>query len=512
MDNLTKNFPILFFGVYSFCVIVYIAFLIKAGYKKLRLNKLLNKWIDETLKSFKENQAELIEKRNELIIDKKNGTLDSKKWEEEKLRFIHIEILNKAKQKLKDVQTINYLIAIGEELIDAIIKDSKDNKKFNKKRYIDSKINKTKDAIYYKHTAKWIIFILAILNFVILILSKYWSLSSLSFLIVLAALPLGDENQQQSIEKITSDKTLFIWFAIFILSVVSVVKTSEIYSDKLNEIKKKKEQEKIESIKIEKQKADIQRELERQTKEMKRKQAIEHFKNNKAVILEDLNYLINNNEYKKAKKIIDKYSFIDDDNLKTLKSHYNEKKAEYEKEENYKKRIPSHAYRNYNAEDFPELAEIVGSRLDEANKMSKKAAKQVIDSGKCDYVNHVILTHHSTPESLEFLIDCANEERMYLSEQQIENNESVVTESERGWDEVDAFLECRSMIKNHAVISRSVKFPMLGGSRTIVAPYTANVVIFQEFEAQNIYGTKIDYLARCSFRPGEAGEITINQR
>jgi hypothetical protein len=100
--------------------------------------------------------------------------------------------------------------------------------------------------------------------------------------------------------------------------------------------------------------------------------------------------------------------------------------------------------------------------------------------------------------------------QIYLSESDLNSGAEVRTQSERAWDEGEAIVECRSMVKRSATIPSSVNFHSFTGTRATTAATTGNVEVLLSFDAKNAFGTEIGYTARCIFEPPrKQGSIEI---
>ena len=272
---------------------------------------------------------------------------------------------------------------------------------------------------------------------------------------------------------------------------------------------------------IEQQRIDEQRRVEaEQRRRAAEAQAASSFTANRLEILDSLSLAIEEERFTDAKAIIDEYSSVSDSNLVALKNEYGLKKeaaeareaaakAERDRQENYTARIRDYAIDEYTPAQYPRLTSKYRSRLTEIEAFRRTAAERVIDSGKCDYVENVQLSDESSLQSLKFFIDCANENRIYLSESDLNSGAEVRTQSERGWDEGEAIVECRSMVKRSATIPSSVNFHSFTGTRATTAATTGNVQVLLSFDAKNAFGTEIGYTARCIFEPRKQGSIEI---
>jgi len=237
-------------------------------------------------------------------------------------------------------------------------------------------------------------------------------------------------------------------------------------------------------------------------------------------ILDSLSRAIHEHRFTDAKAIMDEYGVVSDSDLVALKGEYSLKKeafeareaatkAERDRQENYTARIRDYAIDEYTPAQYPTLTARYRSRLAEIENFRRTAAERVIDSGKCDYVENVQLSDESSLQSLKFFIDCANENRIYLTEAELKSGAGVRTQAENAWDEGKAIVACRTMAKQSAAIPSSVNFHSFTGTRASTAMTTGNVEVFLNFDAKNVFGTEIGYTARCIFEPRKQGSIEI---
>lgn len=181
-------------------------------------------------------------------------------------------------------------------------------------------------------------------------------------------------------------------------------------------------------------------------------------------------------------------------------------------EADYSARIDPSVYMAYTREGFPKTFAKLGERMDAVQRYREAAAKMVLDSGKCQKVQLSELSTKSTPEHLLFFIDCANHERVYLDEFDIDQHGTVLTQNERAWNEQDALSSCEDSIRRSAKFPSKVDIHAFTGTSIYKAPTTGNVVVTVEFDAMNGFGNQLPYTAKCYYAPGEDGKIEITVR
>jgi hypothetical protein len=163
----------------------------------------------------------------------------------------------------------------------------------------------------------------------------------------------------------------------------------------------------------------------------------------------------------------------------------------------YSNRIGSYALSPYTKKSYPKWVEEYKSRLQELEKMRRKAAEMALDSGKCDYVSGVDLSTQSSLNNIILFIDCKNKERIYLNESEIKKNTKIRTQSEKSWSKDSAIKACEFEIKSRALIPSAVDIHNVTGTSYYKAPVTSNVVINMNFDAKNALGEVAKYKATC---------------
>lgn len=171
-----------------------------------------------------------------------------------------------------------------------------------------------------------------------------------------------------------------------------------------------------------------------------------------------------------------------------------------------------YAIDKYTPDQYPKTTVKYRSRLADIEKFRRTATERVIDSGKCDYVENVQLSDESSLRTLKFFIDCANSNRIYLTEAELKSGSEVRTQSEKAWDEGEAIVACQALAKRQATIPSSVDFHSFTGTSARTAMTTGNVEVLLNFDAMNVFNAEIGYTARCIFQPGRQGSIEIALR
>lgn len=278
-----------------------------------------------------------------------------------------------------------------------------------------------------------------------------------------------------------------------------------------------------------------QQKLEKENAERKRLEQIRgEFERDKVAILEEMDIATAKMDVAVASELVYKYDFLNDVDFSSKAAAYTalrdrqrtkereeqlkEKnkqwavEAEAKNQENYKVHIRSYALDPYTPDQYPKLIAKYKTRLKEVQVMRRRAAEMAIDSGKCDYVETVeISDSKSALRDVRFFVDCTNQERFYLSENEIKNSSPARAESEKAWSTDSARTACRELIKDNATIPSSVDIHVFG-SDVYRSQTDGRVVIKFNFDAKNKYGAEVGYVANCYFEPQRAGTLEISLR
>lgn len=179
----------------------------------------------------------------------------------------------------------------------------------------------------------------------------------------------------------------------------------------------------------------------------------------------------------------------------------------------YRSKMSPNALAPYTEKAYPKTFAKLGPRMVDVEVLKKRAAEMAIDSGKCDFVEIVDLSFDkSTIDHLLFWVDCANKQRIYLDEDQINSSAKVLTQAEKAWKEADALSSCQAAIKNNALMPSTVDIHSILGTTVHKSDITHNILVRIDFDAKNGFGVEVPYTAECVFAPGEQGEMSIRQR
>lgn len=194
---------------------------------------------------------------------------------------------------------------------------------------------------------------------------------------------------------------------------------------------------------------------------------------------------------------------------------YVEQSKQKAKTDKYFNRISPYAIIKYTSKSYPKLVQQYKSRLDEIEKYKVKAAEMALDSGKCDFVEVSDLsTNKSSLNNLIFWVDCKNQQRFYLTENEIKskNNTKISTQSEKAIPQQKAVEFCQNEIKRSTLIPSDLDIHTFFGTSYYKAPITSNVVVEINFDVKNAFDKTIKYKAKCYFSAHEKPEVIIEYR
>lgn len=457
--------------------------------------------------------SKLRSKRAAQIVDKGYGVVDDSAWQSEIARFIRA-CLSKADQdmKLKIEAQANKLFV--NELIMLLCKDEKIPEGFSVKEFAKSFPDVQSKSGALAYVASWgfsaLLAALGIKAFV-----------DGSWLTGLIALIAGAVFNPLLVKKASEKKPILgRFFLSFIVGSVLTVLAALAQSAHVAKIDA--EVQRQQALVKQQQAVELARKQEERRKALAEKQALEkqqleaeqqalrkEFAQNKDKILKEISGHIGSVHMYQARALIDKYAFIGDPGISQAEEAFKAKKEEERKRNEYEAKIPADVLSPYTKAGYPKAFRMFGKRMPEIEKLRRKAAEQVVDSGKCDKIELIEISQdRSSPKNVVFFTDCQNGQRIYRTEAEVKQAASVSTLAESAWSMEDAYIECRQMVLDNATIPSSVDFHILGTDKQIF-PATGNVQVLMDFDAQNAYGTEIGYTARCVFPPKKQGELEI---
>ncbi|HBP6058154.1 TPA: hypothetical protein L5967_12695 [Pseudomonas aeruginosa] len=462
--------------------------------------------------------VELKDKSVLLVEDKGYQVVDDSKWKAELDKFITMVVRPKVEGFIRSRADQAVFHQFATTMVLQLLDGDVFPRQFPVEEYAAGAIQSAGEAEKLLIPARWLFSIVFVAVAVYTAIHQGW-LGGL--LMLVAGLVFNPLTHHKMVQKAPwyDRYNLGIWaiLGIVLLANISYFQHAQAVYDESQALLAEQQKQRA----IEQQRVAEQRRVDTEQKRLAvEAQAANEFAAKRLEVLENLSRAIQEERFSDAKAILDKYSAVSDSDLVALNGEYELKKeafdakeaaakAERKRQENYTARIRDYAIDEYTSAQYPKLTAKYRSRLTEIKNFRRTAAERVIDSGKCDYVENVQLSDESTLRSLKFFIDCANENRIYLTEAELKSGAEVRTQAENSWDEGEAIVACRDMTKRSATIPSSVNFHSFTGTSATTAKTTGNVQVLLNFDAKNVFGTEIGYTARCIFEPRKQGSIEI---
>jgi len=194
----------------------------------------------------------------------------------------------------------------------------------------------------------------------------------------------------------------------------------------------------------------------------------------------------------------------------------NQEIREVEEKQEHQGQIADYALTPYTRDQYPQAFAKFGKRMNELEKFRRLSAEKAAASPTCDKVELVeVSPSRGHLNDMHFFADCTNGTRFRFSEGELKSKpeQLVLSEEQKAWKEADAREACGQMIRENATIPTSVDLHTFLGTSTFKAQSTGNVVVTMNFDARNVFNTKMGYTAKCYFKPGiSQGEIEIDKR
>ena len=462
--------------------------------------------------------VELKDKSVLLVEDKGYQVVDDSKWKAELDKFITMVVRPKVEGFIRSRADQAVFHQFATTMVLQLLDGDVFPRQFPVEEYAAGAIQSAGEAEKLLIPARWLFSIVFVAVAVYTAIHQGW-LGGL--LMLVAGLVFNPLTHHKMVQKAPwyDRYNLGIWaiLGIVLLANISYFQHAQAVYDESQALLAEQQKQRA----IEQQRGAEQRRVDTEQKRLAvEAQAANEFAAKRLEVLENLSRAIQEERFSDAKAILDKYSAVSDSDLVALNGEYELKKeafdakeaaakAERKRQENYTARIRDYAIDEYTSAQYPKLTAKYRSRLTEIKNFRRTAAERVIDSGKCDYVESVQLSDESTLRSLKFFIDCANENRIYLTEAELKSGAEVRTQAENSCDEGEAIVACRDMTKRSATIPSSVNFHSFTGTSATTAKTTGNVQVLLNFDAKNVFGTEIGYTARCIFEPRKQGSIEI---
>lgn len=133
------------------------------------------------------------------------------------------------------------------------------------------------------------------------------------------------------------------------------------------------------------------------------------------------------------------------------------------------------------------------------NEYRKKAAFAAASSSSCDKVEYADLSDNRSlpPKKIVVFVDCANGQRFYLDNDELDKQASAssIADRTRGLKDSDLISSCETSIR------QSLKFPSSFDkswfSTNVYRAPQGNVVVTFDFTAKNGFGMDLPQQARC---------------
>lgn len=165
--------------------------------------------------------------------------------------------------------------------------------------------------------------------------------------------------------------------------------------------------------------------------------------------------------------------------------------------------------------DFPKAYAKYGDKyISQVNKLAPEIAKYAAKQAQCDRVEMVTFSDSkSSKQEKVWFVDCANKERLYISENQLKSGEAIKSNAQKAQEyDYDPLLETCAML-----IQQSLNFPStydqawMGLERGMSPNGTFWVRI--PFSAKNAMGAKLPQVAECTDEgKGRVKLISIRNR
>lgn len=173
-------------------------------------------------------------------------------------------------------------------------------------------------------------------------------------------------------------------------------------------------------------------------------------------------------------------------------------KAEPEKQEEIPLYDKSIIYTYPTEKENNDLLDEYGiDNVNKINELLPKAAELMAKNKKCDKLNGVFLSSKSSPENIVIYGYCVNGERFNLSEKDINDNLSVLTDKQK----IEETLPRLMYICEKKILSK-LQFPSTYDSSWRESDNIINydnVTVKKVFTARNAFNLEIKYRAYCYF-------------
>jgi hypothetical protein len=241
----------------------------------------------------------------------------------------------------------------------------------------------------------------------------------------------------------------------------------------------------------------------------------EAFSNNPEKTLQGIEDLISQGNILQASAHISFLEGLGDPRVKALKDKItkaavDKENARNEQQENMLKKkkaldlakISEWAVSDIDKKSYPKTYAAWGPEwVKKLNKMQHQAAEKVSGSPNCDRVDLVALSDfRSKPrQKAVFFADCANGERFYISDTDLNDNSAAVSKQAitNKITDASAIDQCREAVRSQMNYPSTFKSSILNNS--VYRAPGGNVAVNLEFKVKNGFGAELPMQARCIF-------------
>ncbi|GGD45832.1 hypothetical protein [Pseudoxanthomonas indica] len=178
-----------------------------------------------------------------------------------------------------------------------------------------------------------------------------------------------------------------------------------------------------------------------------------------------------------------------------------------------RKAISEYVFEPYDKREYPKLSKKLGSAWPRIQPLREAAALRFVKSGRCDFVELAEVSEsRSTKQNITVFVDCRNRERLYVSEDDLNENRALSPQSDRVISQSVAIDACADAAKSRATFPSLVNAHTWAGARFSSDKTTGGARVLLDFEATNALGVELPYTANCTFPVGGPAEITIIAR
>lgn len=167
----------------------------------------------------------------------------------------------------------------------------------------------------------------------------------------------------------------------------------------------------------------------------------------------------------------------------------------------------------YTEKSYPKLyAEWGDDWIEEINAMLPEVVAKVATESKCDIPEIVDISEmRSTPKKeAVFFVDCRNQERFYISQNELSDTKQVKAESDVLSGEPSQYIRpCEDMIKAQLSYPSTLRSNM--GTNAFKGT-SGNMVVEISFTTKNALGAELPQAARCVFSTDGKNEAVITNR